>query len=227
MKMKQTIVFVLSLLLTVPLLAQQHVGLKPRAKASDYPVVQEQNEFTIGVAQVPPKQVRRSFVSNIGKDYIVVELGVFPKTETKLSPQDFVLRVQGEKDMIRPADPQLIAAKINQKDQSGHDVVLYPSMGVGYQTGYDPYSGRGKGWSTSSGVTGDVQDRKKSPRTAAADEKAMTAELTDKSLPEIKTSKPVAGYLYFPAPTDKHVVYELEYQGPNGVVRIPLLMPIN
>jgi hypothetical protein len=227
MKMKQTVILVLSLFLAASLLAQQHVGLEPRAKASDYPVVQEQSEFTLGAAQIPSKQVRRTFVSNIGKQYVVVEVGVFPKGESKLSVQDFVLRVQGEKDMIRPAEPQVMAAKINQKDQSGHDLVLYPSVGIGYQTGNDPYSGRGKGWSTSSGVVGDVQDRKKSPKTAAADEKAMTAELTEKSLPEIKTSKPIAGYLYFPVPTDKQVAYQLEYQGPYGTVTLPLPIPAN
>src|SRR5262249_15578138 len=135
------------------------------------------------------------------------------------------LRVKGEKDVIRPAAPQQMAAQINKKDQSGHDVDIYPTFGVEYQTVDDPTYGTHKGWNTSTGVAADVHDRQKPPRTSQADEKAMVAELSEKSLPETSTAKPVAGYLYFPVAYDKDAHYELDLQVKNETLTIPLPTP--
>ena len=51
----------------------------------------------------------------------------------------------------------------------------------------------------------------------------METELTDKSLPEGRTAKPVAGYLYFPFPgKKKDVAYDLEYHCQGERFLLPL-----
>jgi hypothetical protein len=208
--------------------AQKTPVVKPRARVQDYAAVKEQQNFMLGAAQLSRKQVRKAFVSNIGKEYVVVEVGVYPRGDTKVSPQDFVLREQNAKDTSAPADPRLLASHINEKDQQGTDVSLHPVAGVSYSTGpspNDPYYGRG-GWRTESGVIVGVNGRKKDPGTSDADRKAMMAELSEKSLPETTTAKPVAGYLYFRVPADHKADYQLEYQAPAGPVVIPLPRPV-
>ena len=212
------------------LFAQRPPLVKPRAKASDYPAVKQQPNFTLGAAPLSAKQVRKAFVSNIGKKYFVVEVAVYPKSDTKVLPQNFALRPNNEKDSIHPADPQMMASQINEKDQKGHDYDIHPVFGVEYSTGpNDPYYGtsrqRNGGVTTTSGVMVDMKNKKKDPKTSDADRKAMIAELTEKGLPDVIVSKPTAGYLYFPVSGDKRIHYQLEYQTPNGTVVIPLPVP--
>ena len=53
----------------------------------------------------------------------------------------------------------------------------------------------------------------------------MGQELEDKALPEGKTERAVAGYLYFPMTTAKrkNVAYELMYYAAGGKLRVLLL----
>ncbi len=205
--------------------AQSSPVVKPRGKVSDYAAVKHQRGFAVGVAQLSPEQVRKSFVSNISKDYVVVEVGVFPKQETKILPDDFVLREQHGNFSARTENPKSMAAAVNQKDQQGHDVAVYPVAGIEYSSGglpYDPYD-RG-GWKTTSGVMVGIGDKKKDAKTNDGDLKAMMAELSEKALPETTTAKPVAGFLYFHVPNRKNgrVQYELEFPGTDGTVVISL-----
>ena len=228
--MKRTAIFCL-LLIASSAIAERPPVVKPRAKAQDYPAVQQQSNFTLAAAQLSVKEVRKAFVSNIGKDYIVVEVAVYPKTDTSIAPQSFVLREADSKETIAPADPQRMASAINEKDQKGTDIAIYPVQTVTYATGSapdDPYYNDGRktsGVNTSTGVMVDMNSKKKNPKTSAADYQAMTAELSEKSLPGVLTAKPVAGYLYFPVPASKHEPYQLEYQTPTGTLIIPLPAP--
>lgn len=56
--------------------------------------------------------------------------------------------------------------------------------------------------------------------------KEMQAELVEKTLPEVGTSKPVAGYLYFPIAEAEQsfmdYTYELEYTGQGAWLDLPL-----
>lgn len=85
-------------------------------------------------------------------------------------------------------------------------MTLYPSAGIGYESGprvYDPVTGtpRGGGLSTSAGVGVGV-----GPSQSGAGEQdrtTMELELSEKGLPETKASKPLSGYLYFPVTSKK------------------------
>ena len=205
--------------------------VKPRSHATDYQAVGEHTNATIGAAQLSTKQVRKAFVSNMRKDYIVVEIGVYPKAGFKLSPADFTLHASNTDKPISPADPHAMAFKINEKDEQSTDIAVYPYEGITYTTGYDQYdrdygTSRHGGVSTTTGVAVEMKPNKRDPKTSAADTKAMIAELTEKSLPDAEIRTPVAGYLYFSVNNDKPVSYQLEYRTSDGTnVLIPLPKP--
>src|SRR3954469_22282339 len=229
--MKRLCLFIFAIVFAATLAAEKAPVVKPRATAHEYPAVKEESTFTLGAAQLSLKQVRKAFVSNIGKDYVVVEVAIYPKGDTKIVPQDFALRLADEKTTIHPADPQVMASQINEKDQKGTDVAVYTVTGITYTSGSvydDPYynNGRGgRGLSTTSGVMVEMSGKEKDPKTSDADHKAMVAELNEKSLPAVTTAKPVAGYLYFSAKLAKGARYQLEYQTTDGPISIALPIP--
>lgn len=198
--------------------AQTSNGIKPRASVRDYPASAHTADLIIGAAPMSPKQVAHSFATDLNRGYIVVEIGVYPavgKTPT-LDPQDFVLRPRGMKEVLRPASPQVIAASLQRPEKSGHDITLYPTVGVVYGTG-----GGVSGTATSVGVGVGIGGSAPAASTPA-DRKVMETELTEKALPGGTLHKAVAGYLYFPASTNKKAVYRLEYASNGAVVSIDL-----
>jgi len=227
--MNRAITFAAVMLLALSAFAEPHKGIKPRSSAESYPAVSNQPNLAVGAVQLSPTQVRKTFVSSLGKDYVVLEVGAFPKSEVQLSPQDFMLVVRGQKDEIRTADPDTIAGQLAKKESKGDkDVSVSPVVGVTYNTGgypgdpYDPAYG-GRGWGTSAGVA--IQrggGSQRDPKTVAADRTTMATELREKQLPEGSTDKPVAGYLYFPVPDNSKAPLDLVYRGPAGNFTIPL-----
>lgn len=228
--MTRTITFVAVMLVAVASFAQSHKGIKPRASAEKYPAVSTQKDLTVGAARLSEAQVRKSFVSSLGKKFVVLEVGAFPKSEIQLSPQDFLLVVRGQKDEIREADPETIAGQLAKKEvDRNNDITVSPVAGVTYSSGgnpyggYGPYGNRGSGWGTSAGVA--IQkggSGQRDPKTIDADRKTMATELKEKQLPEGSTAKPVAGYLYFPVPDDPKAALDLVYRGPAGEFTVPL-----
>lgn len=226
--MTRTITFAAVMLLALASFAESHKGIKPRAKVESYPAVTVQPSVAIGAARLSETQVRKTFVSSLGKKFVVVEVGAFPKSEMQLSPQDFMLVVRGQKDEIRETDPETIAGQLAKKESDrNNDITVSPVVGVTYSTGGDPYADPygygGRGWGTSAGVA--IQkggQGQRDPKTIDADRKTMATELKEKQLPEESTTKPVAGYLYFPAPDDAKAPLDLVYRGPAGEFTVPL-----
>ncbi len=225
--MTRTLTFAVVMLLALASFAEPHKGIKPRAKAESYPAVSQQPIMTLGAARLSDSQIRKNFVSTLGKKYVVLEIGAFPKSEVQLSPQDFLLVVRGQKDEIREVDPETIAGQLAKKEADhDNDVTVSPVVGVTYNTGanpYDPYGYGGHGWGTSAGVAiqkGGAGQR--DPKTVEADRKTMATELKEKQLPDASTDKAVAGYLYFPIPDDANAALDLVYRGPAGTFTLPL-----
>jgi hypothetical protein len=54
----------------------------------------------------------------------------------------------------------------------------------------------------------------------------MQLELDEQALPEGATTKPVAGYLYFPAGKKKYDKFELRYEADAANIRLPLPPPV-
>jgi hypothetical protein len=208
--MKLRTATLLVLLLSSWSLADSRRGLKPRATPADYPVVERQSDVTIAAEQLSRKQVHNSFASDLNRGFIVVEVGLFPKPDSsvQVSADQFVLRVAGSNRVIRPSDPETIS-RVLQKKSDSRDVVLQPTGTIGVTTGIGVI-GSGGGRPTAN---------------TPADRTTMERELRDKSLPEGKIDKSVAGYVYFPVTSGRSATYDLEYTAKDQVVRIHLPKP--
>lgn len=227
--MKSFIVAVLTLVLFTSVLADSPKGLKPRDSVTSYPVHRQQNAISLGAEQLSNTQVQHAFATELDKRYIVVEIGIFPVKDgsVTLAPDDFMLRVPGSNQMLRPVAPETIATVLYKKPATERDVVVTPTMGIGYETvGSNPNGTRNGGWTTSSGAM--VGIGSKQVGGTEADRKTMETELRDKQLPQGRADKPVAGYLYFPVPSKKvRGNYELQYSREGQKVSVPLNTPSN
>jgi len=196
-------------------LAETQNGIQPRQSATDYPAHVEMDGVAVGAALLTAEQVRSSFVSDLNRGYLVVEVSEYPKTgdSIELARRDFALKSADGANFARPSDPKTVAAVLNRAASSDRQVTLYPSAGIGYESGprvYDPVTGgqRGGGLRTSAGVGVGV-----SPSQSGAseqDRRAMEMELSEKGFPETKTSKAISGYLYFPVRGKKKSALLLE-----------------
>jgi hypothetical protein len=202
-------------------------GIKPRHTAADYPVFQKHEALALGAEQLSQKQVQHTFATELDKRYVVVEIGVFPAANgnVNLRPSDFMLRIAGTKDVLRPASPETIAQVLHKKPATTHDVTVTPVGSIGYDSGgRDIYGNRYPGgMTTSTGAMVGIGNT--TVGGTEADRKTMETELRDKSLPQGELTQPVSGYLYFPVPTNKKVQYELEYSGNGQEIRLQLPMP--
>lgn len=198
-------------------------GIRPRGSSTDYRSQETRNGTTVAAQIVPADQVRSTFSTELTRDYVVVEVAVYPPPDgVNVGPADFLLRCGTE--MIRPGNPNAIATRKQQKNAPRNsDIDIYPSVGVGYETGNNGPYGRSRGVYTTTGVavaTGGAGN----PRPASTDQdrRTMALELEEQQLPNGLATKPVAGYLYFPFPSSKqkHVAYELDYDGAAGRMRL-------
>lgn len=171
------------------------------------------------------RQVRSTFVSDIDRGYVVIEVGIFPEKGQRVdvSASDFVLRGKDTKTQARAATPAEIARILQKTAPTERSIDVYPTVGVGYESGrgYDSMTGsRRGGVYTSTGVGVGVGSSR--PVSTDADRKTMEQELTEKSLPEGEAAAPACGYLYFPLNPKRKGPLELEYRGLNQRVLIEL-----
>jgi hypothetical protein len=202
-------------------------GVRPRGDVADYPAHYSKPEFAIGAAAIPPGDVKKIFsvdLNNAG--YLVVEVGIFPDPagEVDLSPADFTLLADTDRVSVRPVDPEAIASKLGRsydtpKVSRSSGVYVTQGVTLGRGTGIDPATGQRTngtvvGTQTGVGVGGPPVDCRFNncdvagyptsyPTNNAPRAGAVEQELWQKSLPDGKTPRPVAGYLYFPRPSGK------------------------
>lgn len=224
------------LMLAVLVYADTPRGTVPRATADKYPAHAVQDNVSVGATLLTTDQTRKTFASDLDRCCLVVEVALYPQSGSplKISWNDFVLRVSSTDIASRPSSPEVLAAKLQKKatppPSSGHDVTIYPTAGVGYESGgYDPVTGQRRpgGVYTTTGVgvgIGSPQQQPPAPGSTDRDRRTMELELTEKSLPEGNADAPVSGYLYFslPGKKDKNATHQLEYSLNGEKVVLPL-----
>jgi len=205
-------------------------GIRPRGSPADYPAHGTSDGVTVAAAVVPPAQVRKLFSADLnGSGYIVIEVAVYPETVSNVdvSSGDFMLSPAGETSAVPPVSAQTIAGVLDRKNSpprirdTGVDAV------VGYGTGTDPATGqRRSGTYTGVAVENGPQGTL-SPPSSGPDPWLMKQELEERSLPEGKSTQPVAGYLYFPklAKKSRNAGYDLTYYGVSNKVRLVIPAP--
>ena len=216
------------LLLAVTLVSAAPKGTVPRASADRYTIHAERNGVGIGVILLTPEQARRQFVSEVNHCCVVAEVALYPAKDKALdvSVNDFVLRVNGTDVAAKPASAKVVAATLQKKAGSTRDVTVYPSVGVGYESGgYDPATGtqRSGGVYKQVGVGVGIGGSDPQPASTDKDRAAMETELSEKGLPEGSASAPIAGYIYFPLTSKKkNTTLKLEYKVNGETVSLAL-----
>jgi hypothetical protein len=207
-------------------------GISPLGSAAAYPAHVTAGRVTIGAAYVSPATAKKLFGDDLDKrGYVVFEIGMFPSDgeQIDVAADDFKLRQGKDPSITRAATPQRVAADVRPQ-KTPHpqpklpgDVTVHGTETIGYETG--PY---GHGVYTGSrvdvGVGKDPQMPPPPPPPAPTGSQAdLQQQLEGQSLPDGKTSKAVAGYIFFPKPSsDKRADFELLYFGQDGQVSLKL-----
>jgi len=228
--MKRMIWLAVGLVCASALAVDAPKGTVPRAAADKYPAHAEQNGVAIGAKLLTADQARHAFTTDVNRCCLVVEVALFPAKDgaLRVSLDEFVLRVVGADDATRPSSPEVLAGKLQREaepPESGRDVTVSPSVGIGYESGgVDPVTGqrRSGGVVTSTGVGVGVGQPQPRPGSTQADRRAMAQELGEKALPEGSATAPVAGYVYFAVNRKKRLTYQLEYTLNDEKVIVPL-----
>ncbi len=213
--MKRAASFALLMFFALGAWTESPKGLPPRSAASRYPAHAARDGVTVGATVLTPEQAKRSFVSDLNRCCVVVEVAVYPEQGKPLdvSAADFTLRIAGTDVAAKPSSPRVLAALLQKTAPTEREVTIYPQVGIGYESGRRVYA---------AGVGVGVGDSR--PASTDRDRDVMELELGEKGLPEGTVSTPVAGYLYFTLPTRrKNASYQLEYnlRGSKLTLRFP------
>jgi hypothetical protein len=204
-------------------------GVPPRANAKDYPARGQADAATIAAMVVPPNQVSRMFSPEVSKQYVVVEVAIYPAGGVPIDVQssDFALRV-GQR--VGRADRPIDVARWPERHDSLHrlPVDVTAEAGVIYEGGSDPYNGRRQGVGTYSGVAVSTpRNDPPLPPDPRVDPRIVSDKLQRMALPEGDTKAAIAGYLYFPqySKRKKSEEIELKYSKDGATVNLVLGKP--
>ena len=201
-------------------------GVPPRASAKDYPIQGPADAATIAAVIVPAAQVNKMFSPEIGKQYVVVEVAIYPENGVPFDVRssDFALRVGqrvGRAD--RPMDVVTWPERRNSAGRSPVDVTT--DAGVIYGRSNDPVYGHRQTVGTYTGVNVEAPGRADPP---PPDPRHDPAAVYDKiqrfALTEGITKAPIAGYLYFPQYAKGKKSDEIELKYAKDSVEVNLLL---
>ena len=175
-------------------------GVPPRDASTDYPAHRPTDAATIAADIVPANLVAKMFSSEISKDYIVVEVAVYPDNgvpfDVKLT--DFARRV-GQR--IGRADQPVDVWPWQERRTPSRSlpVDITTETGVIYQRSSDPAYGRQQGVGTYAGVAvSPAGQNAPPPPNPKVDPQIVSDKVRRSALAEGKTTTAIAGYLYFP-----------------------------
>jgi len=223
-------------LLAACAMAGDRTGVPPRA-AADYPARQTVGGVTIAAAVLSPEKARQLFDADLDRaGYLVVEIALYPEPgkQIDVSPGDFRLRMGPDPATVRPITPQTLATVLRKADPTGktHEpkiqspVTVYNTETIGYESG--PYGRKGVYTASEVGVgIGHDPNAPHPPPTAKSRDRAtLQYQLEEMALPETKTTRAVAGLVYFPKPSQKRsAACEVLYFGLEGQGSLKLPVP--
>ena len=216
----------IALMLAAVIAAFASNGIRPRGTPADYSAHATSDGVTIAAAVIPPAQVRKIFSADLNSGgYIVIEVAVYPESapDVDVSSGDFMLSPAGETSAVPPVSARTIAGVFDRKNSSPRGRDTNVDVAIGYETGNDPVTGqRRSGTYTGVAVENGPQGTL-APPPSGPDPWTIKQELEERSLPEGKSTQPVAGYLYFPKlKKSRSVGYDLTYYGVSNKVRLTI-----
>jgi hypothetical protein len=207
-------------------------GIPPRGSAEDYTAHDVSGKIAIGATYVTPAQVKKIFGEDLDKrGYVVFEVGMFPigDNEAEISPDDFKLRQGKDSSVTRAATPHMVASDAHAQPQPD-SASLPGKVNVRTTDTIGVYSGPNGQHGTYTATSVSVSNAPPPPTLPPAAQSGHNDKLErlveDMSLPDTKTKRAVAGYVFFPKPSsDKHADFELIYFGMDGQVSLKLSPP--
>jgi hypothetical protein len=198
----------LLLLAAAPVIASGPRGTVPKAAANRYPSHAEKGGVSVGAALLTSDDVRKTFVSEVNRCCLVVEVAFYPPKDKPqaVSLDDFSARVTGAETAVKPSSAKVVAASIQKSAESQRDITVSPSVAVARTSG--TYGGHGT--YTEVGVAVAVSEPGSHSGSSERDRDTMLTELSEKGLPEGTASAPVAGYLYFALTKKKDTPLQLD-----------------
>jgi len=205
------------------MLAAQY-GTTPKASAQDYPARATLEKLSIG-AEYLVHSFSRGRDMFIAKDYLVVEVALFPANgQTLLADSGhFSLRVNGHKQALAPQTPEIVAATLKYPDPNSgvHSVEQVGPVVFGQPRPAERFPG-------------DPNARTNPPRPVPDDnlggldkQPPIKAEelVVQAALPGGEHRGPTSGYLYFPYRGKVSHIRSLEliFAGPAGNATLQLL----
>jgi hypothetical protein len=204
-------------------------GSVPRSSADRYHSHAQSDGASVGAEILTPKQVQKTFVSDLNRCCIVVEFAFYPGKDNvphDLSLDDFALYISGSDIGTKPQGATLIAATLQKKAGSGPPFAVHSAATVGYESGTytDPNTGQPtRVHGVYTGTEVDVSDPKPAPGSTSRDRQDMEKELDQKGLPLGKAAAPVSGFLYFSIhDRKKDAKYQLEFNFNGEKLVLPL-----
>jgi hypothetical protein len=88
------------------------VGVRPRVDRTEYAVAMFNESLAVAAELVPSEKIRKLFGDDVDSRYLVVEVGLYPRTKNPLEvrPEDFALRVNRTRNVLSPQIPKALAA---------------------------------------------------------------------------------------------------------------------
>jgi hypothetical protein len=220
--------------------AQQ--GTAPRASAEKYSAHAENNGARMGAARLSSGQIIKAFSLNklsardLDENCVVVEVALYPAKDGALEVEldKFALRVSGQDNAVKASTPTAAVAAIpyyvqlGETSGGGGGIMAGPRPQLDSPTGVnrDPITGmprRSVGLTpagTDVGVGGGSGESGKA--SLPPERQELASKMTEKALPQGKTTAPVAGYVYFSVETKKGEKYQLEFTLNGKSVVLPL-----
>lgn len=217
--MKLTLSLAALAVLTLPLLATGPQGTVPLQSAIEYPSHTQAGGAAIGAKLLTPKEVHSNFSTDLNSCCLVIEVALYPAKGKSMNVllNDFALQIGNSDQAVKPSSASLLAAEIQKRNEppaQGTGVTVSPVMHVGYESGIDPMTGQrvhGIDYGVGVGV-GVGRDPAALPAADPRNRDVTQLELNEKGLPQVDTSAPVAGYVYFSLSKDaKKAPHYLKY----------------
>ncbi len=205
-------------------------GVPARSSPNDYAVQGPAGAAKIAAAIIPPNQVSKMFSPDINKNYIVVEVAIYPQPGMPFDVEssDFALRVGQH---VGRADKPLDVAPWpeSHRTPSHLPVDVTTEAGVIHESSNDPVYGRQHGTSTYSGVAVSSADPNNAPPPPdpRVDPRIVSDKLQRMALAEGDTKAAIAGYLYFPQYAKRKKSDEIELKYAKDNLTLNLLFPGN
>jgi hypothetical protein len=207
------------LILTVSLLARAgDKGVPPRALPSDYQAHQSTRNATLAAAIVPARQIEKMFSADISRQYIVLEVAIYPRNGLTFDLDWFDFGLKIGDTVAHVEKPRDVATPWPEKNRvPDKPVTVITEAGVVYSRSSDPVYGRRSGWGTyeGAGVTNDPRAANPPPPPRQGpDPQIVEQRVRETMLPEGQARTAVAGYLFFPQykpKRHKSVAIELQW----------------